>query len=104
MIFSSAEGSEYAIFFHGCVKAELCRSLQFMASYDTKSTLEVMNSWSKQKRYTRGVVASDGSSVLLFDLALNDTFGNGGISKELFQTNLGIWTSTMASFEKHIGR
>ncbi len=50
------------------------------------------------------IMSSDSSSALAYDLVLNDTFGNGGISKELFQTNLGIWTSTMASFEKHIGR
>lgn len=63
-----------------------------------------MNAWSQQKRYARGYMSSDGSSALAYDLVLNDTFGNGGISKELFKTNLGIWTSTMASFEKHIGR
>ena len=98
---SKSSGSSFTIFFYNCEKHRNCTTIQFYAGYDTKTapTLEVINSWNREKRFARAYLDKSSDPVIEMDLDLD----SGGMTRALFTDNLDTWTSLMAAFEKHIG-
>lgn len=99
---SAVGGTNFVIFFYGCAKNVNCKTVQFFAGFSdmSKITLEQMNSWNTDFRWGRAYKTKEGAVRLEMDVDLED----GGVSRALFLDNIEYWETTLAAFEKHIGR
>jgi hypothetical protein len=101
LIESSSSGSSFQTFFYNCKDNKDCATVQFHASYQTKTapTLQKLNEWNASQRFGRAYLNGSGYPAVEMDVDLDD----GGMSSALFTDNLEFWIAIMAQFEKHIG-
>jgi Putative bacterial sensory transduction regulator len=97
---SGSSGNKFVVFFYGCTKNRDCTTLQFYAGWSgPKVSLEQINKWNNDKRFSRALLDKDGDPVIKQDLDLDD----GGLSRLLFEDNLEYWVLVMNEFAKYIG-
>jgi len=103
MVKSASSGSQFGVYFYNCTDHKNCASIQFQTGFDTETgkapSLEVINKWNTTKRYTAAYLDDEGDPGLSMDVNLD----KGGISSDLFEDDLAIWTSLISDYEKHIG-
>ncbi len=98
---SAASGSNFVVNFYGCKANKDCKTLTFYAGWTgTNTSLNQINEWNKEKRFSRAYIDKDGDPVIEFDLDLDD----GGMSQALFIDNVEFWEVAIAGFKKHIGQ
>lgn len=97
---SAASGAKFVVTFYGCTKNVDCKTVTFYAGWSGgKSTLEQLNEWNKNRRFSRAYKDKDGDPVIEFDVDLDD----GGMSQALFIDNVQFWESAVGGFKKHLG-
>lgn len=97
---SASSGNKFVIFFYGCTKNRDCTTLQFYAGWTgPKISLDQINKWNNDKRFSRAIIDKDGDPVIKQDLDLDD----GGMSRLLFEDNVEYWVLVMTEFTKYIG-
>lgn len=99
-IYSSAEGSNFHIYFYDCKNAH-CGTLQFSIGIDTKGALSAakMNAWNKDNRWARAYVDNVNDPWLEYDVDLVP-----GGTYELLDDEFAIWRDSLSRFRKEIGQ
>lgn len=85
---SAANGYDFSVFFYGCKEGRDCTSIQFQISFadDGKNTLELANTWNRDKRFIKMAVAKDNGLIVSYDVA---TWG--GLNRENFADVIDWW-------------
>lgn len=97
---SAASGSRFFLNFYGCKDNVNCTTITFYAGWSgVKVTLEQINNWNTNKRFSRAYLDKDGDPVIEFDVDLDD----GGMSQDLFVDNVQFFENSIGGFKKHIG-
>lgn len=101
LIRSSADGSEFSIFFYGCSSGQACKAIQFSKGYDmaTGMSLEQVNEWNREYRF--GKVYLDDEADPFIEMDVNLDFG--GVARENFADTFDWWLVTTREFEAFIG-
>lgn len=96
MITSATAGYDFDILFYDCTDNQDCGSIQFFNRFTEpdNGTLEAINEWNSNKRYTSAYRAENGDVVLTMDV----TMPGGGIGRGVFLENLALWNSLMSEF------
>ena len=91
----------YSIFFYGCDdKGTHCKSLQFYASFTTrtKPSLEELNTYNSKHRFGRAYLDKEGFPNMEFDLNLNE----GGMNEPLFIDTVGLWDAMIEVYAEFL--
>lgn len=85
---SAAAGYDYRINFNDCTANKQCRSLGFLIVFedDGKNTLELANTWNRQKRFSQMAVNENGSLAFSYDVTTV-----GGLAKANFADVVDWW-------------
>jgi hypothetical protein len=98
---TAAGGTNFVVYFFDCTSGRDCRAVQFHSSYETQPpSLETMNRWNRDYRYTRAFVTSANNPALEMDINLDAA---GGISRRLFLDSLELYVGLLPQFERLIG-
>jgi hypothetical protein len=99
LIRSAADGSNFSIYFYSCDKAERCVAIQFSAGFDLAkgTTLEVVNSWNKDRRFGKAYLDADKDPYLEYDIDVEH-----GATTEALENVVDVWESVLPTFKKHI--
>src|SRR5690606_11183174 len=97
LITSSADGSEFRIYFYGCSNGQMCKSIQFSRGYDMDAgmSLEQVNVWSREYRFGKVYLDDDLDPFIEMDVNLDF----GGVSRENFADTFDWWLVTVREFE-----
>ena len=94
---TAMSGYSATVVFYGCDdKGQACKSVQFYAGFNPKTspTLQAMNDYAKDNRFGRIYLDEDNDPVIEMDVDLEA----GGMSEELFIDNLAYWTTILDRF------
>jgi hypothetical protein len=85
---SAAAGYDYRLNFNDCTANTQCRSLGFVIVFadDGKNTLELANTWNRQKRYSQMAVNENGSLAFSYDVTTV-----GGLTRTNFADVVDWW-------------
>jgi hypothetical protein len=85
---SAAAGYDYRLNFNDCTANTQCRSLGFVIVFadDGKNTLELANTWNRQKRFSQMAVNENGSLAFSYDVTTV-----GGLTKANFADVVDWW-------------
>lgn len=85
---SAAAGYDYRLNFNDCTANKECRSLGFVVVFadDGKNTLELANTWNRQKRFSQMAVNENGSLAFSYDVTTV-----GGLTKANFADVVDWW-------------
>lgn len=85
---SAAAGYDYRLNFNDCTENKRCRSLGFVIVFadDGKNTLELANTWNRQKRFSQMAVNENGSLAFSYDVTTV-----GGLTKANFADVVDWW-------------
>jgi hypothetical protein len=85
---SAAAGYDYRLNFNDCTENKQCRSLGFVIVFadDGKNTLELANTWNRQKRFSQMAVNENGSLAFSYDVTTV-----GGLTKANFADVVDWW-------------
>jgi hypothetical protein len=81
-------------------KGGRCESLQILTPFPTRNrpTLERINAWNREKRFSRAYLDQDGNPVLEWDLGLGE-----GVTLETVVSFLRIFEANLSQFATWIG-
>jgi hypothetical protein len=97
---SASSGATFFVNFYGCTGGKDCKTVTFYSGWDKDDvSLNQMNEWNKNKRFSRAYIDKDGDPVLEFDVDLDD----GGMSQALFIDNVEFFEAAIGGFKTHIG-
>lgn len=95
------QGSDkYSMFFYDCTDNVDCHAVQFYSGYNTEgeTTLEMINEWNAERRFTRAYLTEDGVARIEMDIATSFD----GLSWRDFSALLDLWLDRVVVFEDHI--
>lgn len=98
LINGQVEGTSYQIYFRNCTGNEDCEDLNFYAGFSSKPTLEVINTWNRDKRFSRAYIDEVGDAAVEMDLDMV-----AGVTPDYLESQIGLWPQIIAGFEAHIG-
>lgn len=94
----------FTVTFFSC-QQQVCGDVQFGAGFSNPTTtLEVVNSWNKERRFTRAYYETAvagreyGAALLQYDVVVTPTQG-----VEQLAAPLAIWRSQLPAFARHVG-
>jgi len=92
-------GLLYYVFFYDCKENKDCTSIQFSATFDNPEiTVDGINRWNKEKRFSSAYLDPDGDAVLQYDLNL--AFG---VSRGNLDDTFDYWRTVLGEFHDHLG-
>ncbi len=85
---SAANGYDFSVYFYGCKQGRDCTSIQFQIGFadDGKNTLELANSWNRDKRFIKMAVTKDDGLSVSYDVSTL-----GGLTQENFADVIDWW-------------
>jgi len=85
---SAANGYDFSVYFYGCKQGGNCTSIQFQIGFadDGKNTLELANTWNRDKRFIKMAVAKDDGLSVSYDVTTL-----GGLTPENFADVIDWW-------------
>lgn len=93
------EGITYQIYFRNCTNNTNCEDLNFYLGFlDLKPTLEEINDWNYNKRFSRAYIDQDGDACVEMDLDLVK-----GVTAEYLDSQVGLWSMVLKQFADHVG-
>ncbi|KRA45753.1 YbjN domain-containing protein [Devosia sp. Root635] len=93
------EGITYQIYFRNCTNNADCEDLNFYLGFlDLKPTLEVINDWNYNKRFSRAYIDQDDDACVEMDLDLVK-----GVTAEYLDSQFGLWAMVVGQFAEHVG-
>jgi hypothetical protein len=101
MIRSAAGGTNFTVLFYNCENNRNCTTLQFRTAFatDQKRSLEVINTFNKDKRFARVYLDGDRDPVIEMDVNLDE----GGVAVGNFVDNLKVFERLLGQFKQAIG-
>ena len=98
-ITGKTDGITYQIYFRNCTDNKNCEDLNFYLGFlDVKPTLEVINDWNLNKRFSRAYLDQDQDACVEMDLDMVK-----GVSAEYLDSQIGLWTLVVGQFADHVG-
>jgi hypothetical protein len=98
-ITGKVDGITYQIYFRNCTDNKKCEDLNFYLGFlDLKPTLQVINDWNMNKRFSRAYLDQDQDAVVEMDLDMVK-----GVSPEYLDSQIGLWTLVVGQFADHVG-
>ena len=98
-ITGKVDGITYQIYFRNCTDNKKCEDLNFYLGFlDLKPTLQVINDWNMNKRFSRAYLDQDQDAVVEMDLDMVK-----GVSAEYLDSQIGLWTLVVGQFADHVG-
>jgi len=92
-------GISYQVFFRNCTANTDCEDLNFYVGFaDTKPTLEVINDWNFNKRFSRAYLDQDKDACVEMDLDLVK-----GVTPEYLDAQFSVWSMIVEQFPVHVG-
>jgi hypothetical protein len=95
----SVGGIQYAVYFLNCTDNKACEDINFYAGFlDLKPSMDVINSWNRDKRFGKAYLDADGDAVIEMDLNLEH-----GVSSDNLDAAFGIWELVVDQYTTHVG-
>lgn len=92
-------GITYQVYFRNCTNGKDCEDLNFYLGFlDLKPTLEVINDWNFNKRFSRAYLDQDKDACVEMDLDLVK-----GVSPEYLDSQFALWNMVVGQFSEHVG-
>ncbi|HEY0032145.1 MAG TPA: YbjN domain-containing protein [Devosia sp.] len=92
-------GISYQVYFRNCTDNANCEDLNFYLGFlDLKPTLEVINDWNLNKRFSRAYLDPDKDACVEMDLDLVK-----GVSPEYLDSQFSLWNQILTQFAAHVG-
>ena len=92
-------GISYQVYFRNCTNNADCEDLNFYAGFlDTKPTLETINDWNYNKRFSRAYLDQDKDACIEMDLDLVK-----GVTAEYLDAQFSVWSMIVTQFPEHVG-
>ena len=98
MIAGQIDDIPYSLRLRNCFENSRCEDMNFRVGFLVKPTLESMNKWNREKRFSKAYLDVEGDAIIEMDTVLE-----GGVSKENMREVFSYWRLTLAQFTKHIG-
>lgn len=99
LINGRVDGIAYQVYFKTCTDNAACEDLNFYAGFsDTRPTLEVINSWNRDKRFSRAYLDEVDDAAVEMDLDLVK-----GVTPDYLTAQLDLWHQVVQQFASHIG-
>ena len=93
------EGITYQIYFRNCTNNERCEDLNFYLGFlDIKPSLEAINEWNYNKRFSRAYLDTDLDACVEMDLDLVK-----GVTAEYLDAQFELWSLVADQFSTHVG-
>ena len=93
------DGIAYQVYFSNCTDNANCEDLNFYAGFlDLKPTLEVINDWNFNKRFSRAYLDQDKDACIEMDLDLVK-----GVTAEYLDAQFSVWSMIVTQFPEHVG-
>jgi hypothetical protein len=98
-ISGKVDGIGYQIYFRNCTDNKNCEDLNFYLGFlDLKPSLEKINDWNMNKRFSRAYLDQDKDACVEMDLDLVK-----GVSADYLDSQVGLWTLVVGQFADHVG-
>lgn len=92
-------GVTYQVYFRNCTNGADCEDLNFYLGFlDIKPTLESINDWNLNKRFSRAYLDKDQDACVEMDLDLVK-----GVSAAYLDAQFGLWNMVVGQFSEHVG-
>jgi hypothetical protein len=92
-------GLLYQIFFLNCTDGTDCQDINFYLGFlDIEPTLEAINDWNYNKRFSRAYIDQDNDACVEMDLDLAVP-----VSVEYIESTFGLWGLVVTQFAEHVG-
>lgn len=92
-------GITYQVYFRNCTNNTDCEDLNFYLGFlDIKPTLEVINDWNLNKRFSRAYIDQDKDACVEMDLDLVE-----GVSAKYLDSQFALWNMVVTQFAEHVG-
>jgi hypothetical protein len=92
-------GISYQVYFRNCTDNANCEDLNFYLGFlDLKPSLEVINDWNLNKRFSRAYLDPDKDACIEMDLDLVK-----GVSPEYLDSQFSLWNQILTQFAAHVG-
>jgi hypothetical protein len=92
-------GITYQVYFRNCTNGADCEDLNFYLGFlDIKPTLEVINDWNFNKRFSRAYLDQDHDACVEMDLDMVK-----GVNAEYLDAQFGLWNMVVEQFSEHVG-
>lgn len=93
------EGITYQVYFRNCTNNEDCEDLNFYLGFlDIKPTLEEINDWNYNKRFSRAYIDQDDDACVEMDLDMVE-----GVTAEYLDSQFSLWAMVLKQFAEHVG-
>ena len=93
------DGVTYQVYFRNCTDNANCEDLNFYAGFlDLKPSLEVINDWNYNKRFSRAYLDSDLDACIEMDLDLAY-----GVTTDYMDATFGLWSLVLGQYTEHVG-
>jgi hypothetical protein len=92
-------GITYQVYFRNCTNNTDCEDLNFYLGFlDLKPSLEVINDWNYNKRFSRAYLDPDKDACVEMDIDLVK-----GVSAEYLDSQFSLWNLILTQFAEHVG-
>ena len=92
-------GVSYQVYFRNCTDNKNCEDLNFYLGFlDIKPTLEEINDWNYNKRFSRAYIDQDDDACVEMDLDMVE-----GVTAEYLDSQFGLWAMVVKQFAEHVG-
>lgn len=93
------DGISYQIYFRNCTNNKDCEDLNFYLGFlDIKPTMESINDWNYNKRFSRAYVDQDKDACVEMDLDLVK-----GVTPDYLDSQMSLWAMVVGQFAEHVG-
>ena len=92
-------GISYQVYFRNCTDNANCEDLNFYLGFlDLKPSLEVINDWNYNKRFSRAYLDPDKDACVEMDIDMVK-----GVSAEYLDSQFSLWNLILTQFAEHVG-
>ncbi|KFC62827.1 hypothetical protein FF80_03397 [Devosia sp. LC5] len=92
-------GIAYQVYFRNCTNNRNCEDLNFYLGFlDIKPSLEEINDWNFNKRFSRAYLDQDEDACVEMDLDLVQ-----GVSTNYLDSQFSLWKMVVEQFSDHVG-
>jgi len=93
------DGQAYTMYFSNCTKGKDCEDVDLYAGYlDVKPAQDLINSWNRDKRFSRAYLDKDGDAGIDMDINLEH-----GVTTDNLDSTLSVWAQLVKQFSTYIG-
>ncbi|WEK05833.1 MAG: YbjN domain-containing protein [Candidatus Devosia phytovorans] len=93
-----AGDTRYQIYFRNCTASADCEDLNFYAGFSARPDLEAINTWNRDKRFSRAYLDDVGDAAVEMDLDLVK-----GVTADYLASQIALWSQVVDEFSAHIG-